>query len=150
MSNDTGTAGFLLLLGVTVSVEAGKLPFGNLSSPGPGFFPFCLALALCIVGLLFLLHSLAAARAGQNVSPATESGRRGKAVWTLLVLLGYAAGLEPMGFLAATFLLMLLLYGGIERRRWSVAAGGSLLTTVLAYALFRLLQVRLPEGLWAP
>lgn len=150
MPKDTGAAGFLFLVGLITTVGAHQLALGRPGSPGPGFFPFFLALALSIVSLVLLVRSLAVTRGQENDSHPGKSLRRRRVVWTLLLLLGYSFGLEPLGFLLATFLLMLFLYRVVGPQRWEVAMGGAFVTVVAAYALFRLLQVRLPAGLWAP
>jgi len=65
----------------------------------------------------------------------------------LAVLLAYTAFLEVLGFLLATFLLLLFLFRGIEPQRWVVSIGGSALTSFITYALFELwLKTQLPKG----
>jgi hypothetical protein len=41
-------------------------------------------------------------------------------------------------------------FGALQRQRWFVAVGGSLVTSVAAYVVFKLwLGVNLPGGLWS-
>ena len=153
---DRGVSVFFLLLGGTVAWQASRLRIGEPGHPGPGFFPFVLALALCLLSAAQLLRFAwagkdAAASAAQLPAHAAASpaGRR-KLLRTFLALVVYAFALEPAGFALATFLFLLFLYRAVEPRRWVTALGGAATATVLCYALFRLLEVRLPVGLWMP
>jgi putative tricarboxylic transport membrane protein len=135
---DPWAAGALLCFGLAAIVEARR--------PGPGFFPFWLAVAFFIVTLALFVLSFRAQPAVASVS--------GPLSWralllTFLSLLGYALALEPLGFLLATFLFMLVLFRAVEPLGWPAAVGGSLATSLLAYALFKVwLQVQLPTGPW--
>lgn len=146
---DRGVAAFLLLLGLVAAIETGRLRIGEPSRPGPGFFPFYLAVCLCFVSLGLLLRSLGSGnREEATVSRSPEQARRSKVVWTFAALFSYAFAFEPLGFPLATFLLLLFLYRVVEPRRWRAAIGGSLVATLLTYTLFQLLQVQLPLGAW--
>lgn len=148
---DFGVAVFLLLLGLGGAIQASRLRIGEPGRPGPGLFPFCLAVALCFLSLGLLLRSL---RSGANPAAAridsSSPGTPSKVYWSLLALAGYTFALEPLGFALATFLFLLFLYRAVEPQRWRAAFGGSLLATLLTYTLFRLLQVQLPSGVWMP
>lgn len=145
-------ASILLLLGLGGTVEALKLTVGKPASPGPGFFPFFLALALSLTSLALVLRSLGLL---ERKEATTESSgalpRREKVAWTFFGLFVYAFVLEGLGFIPATFLLLLLLFRIIDPIGWPAAIGGSLATSLLTYLLFSSwLQVRLPPGPWAP
>src|SRR3989442_618339 len=60
-----------------------------------------------------------------------------KVVGTLIGLLVYALVLEPLGFLLATFALLLFFFTVLQRQRWPVALGGSLATALLTYLVFK-------------
>ena len=71
-------------------------------------------------------------------------------VGTLVSLLVYALVLERLGFLLATFALLLFFFKALQRQRWLVAVGGALATSLLTYLVFRTwLGVNLPGGLWS-
>ena len=143
---DRWAAGVLLGFGLAAIVEARRLPVGEPGQPGPGFFPFWLAVAFTIAALALFVLSF---RARPSIAPAGEPPRWRALVLTSLSLLGYAMALEPLGFLLATFLLMLLLFRAVEPLGWPAAVGGSLATSLLACALFKVwLQVQLPAGPW--
>ena len=72
---------FVLVVFALVAVnEARKLRLGSLSSPGPGFVPLCLAVALALVGMILLWHAL---REPENPAPSPEPGARWKSVVSL-------------------------------------------------------------------
>ena len=143
---DPCAAGVLFCFGLSATVEARRLAVGEPGQPGPGFFPFWLAVAFTIVTLALLVHSF---RARPSMASPSGPSRWRTLVLALLSLLGYALALEPLGFLLATFLLMLVLFRSVDPLAWPAAVGGSLATSILAYALFKVwLQVQLPAGPW--
>jgi len=150
--SDLWSGGVLLLFGLLAALEAGKLTVGEPGRPGPGFFPFFLAVALSLVALALLVRSVL--KAGKSEAVHQGSAvlvRWGKVASTLVGLFAYAFLLEPLGFLLATVLLMLFLFRAVDPVRWAAAAGGALATSLLSYTLFKFgLGVRLPPGPWAP
>lgn len=143
---DSWAVGVLLCFGLAAIVEARRLAVGEPRQPGPGFFPFWSAVAFSIVAAALLVHSF---RFRPSMASASGPLRRQALVLTFLSLFGYALALEPLGFLLATFLLMLVLFRSVDPLAWPAAVGGSLATSLLAYALFKVwLQVQLPAGPW--
>jgi len=143
---DPWAAGALLCFGLAATVQARRLAVGEPGQPGPGFFPFWLAVAFTIVTLALFIHSF---RAQPSMASAGEPPRWRALVLTFFSLLGYAMALEPLGFLLATFLLMLVLFRAVEPLGWPAAVGGSLAASLLSYTLFKVwLQVQLPAGPW--
>ena len=144
---DRGAAAVLLVFGLLALEEARKLRFGSLARPGPGFFPVVLAAAFSIVCLALLIHAI---RTHDGVAAA--SGPRlawPKIVAAMAALLAYALVLEPLGFVGATFVLLLFFFKAIERQRWVSAVAGSLVTALVTYVVFKVwLHVQLPAGPW--
>jgi hypothetical protein len=143
---ELAAAAALLAFGLFAATQALGLRFGRVAAPGPGFFPLCLAAALCLVsiGLLVQARHLAPGHA-----LAARAGARGWAVaGTLGALLAYALVLERLGFLLATFLLLVFFFKALQRQRWLVVLSGSLATSLLSWLLFKIwLGVNLPGGL---
>jgi hypothetical protein len=54
-----------------------------------------------------------------------------------------------LGFIICTLLLLFFLFGFIGKQKWWVVFSGSILTTLISHAVFRLaLKVQLPAGLF--
>jgi putative tricarboxylic transport membrane protein len=145
--SELGSAALLLAFGLAALFEAARLSFGEAGRPGPGFFPFYLALALSLAAAVLVLEALLGpARAFDGGAWEWRSASRIARV--LFALLAYALFFEPIGFLPATVALMLFLFRAVEPVSWPAAVGGSLLSAVATYVLFKLwLQVPLPGGL---
>jgi putative tricarboxylic transport membrane protein len=141
-------AAVLLVAGLLGVVEAGKLASGSIATPGPGFFPLCLAGGFSVVAGVLLVASFRERNVGPG-APLIVAGRRGQVVAAIVTLVVYAFVLEPLGFVLATFLLMVVLFRAVEPQRWLVALGGAALCAALSHVVFRMwLGVRLPRGPW--
>ena len=146
MTRERAAAAILLLFGLAGAFEARRLAVGDASRPGPGFFPFWLAVALCVVAVALLLQR--GHPAGPR--PAEPAGlRRGKVVLTLVAGLGYAVVMEPLGFTVTTFLFLLFLLTLIEPQRRIASLTISAVTSAASYLVFKVwLAVQLPAGPW--
>ncbi len=139
---------FWLALAVLATVGAWRLEVGTLHSPGAGFLPFYAAILFGVLAVVSLVQDLRAL-----AGPAAEIWGGVRWVrWITMVasLFVYVALLEWLGFAAATFLLMLVLFRILEPYRWTTVLFFSLLTMGSAYLFFVvLLDSRLPRGsLW--
>jgi putative tricarboxylic transport membrane protein len=141
---DALAAGGVLLLAAVAAWEAGKLPLGTASNPGPGFLPWWVAVTL---GLLAIL------RLGQAwiARPAPDTGgpdRRVVAVAGFVVALAaYVALLELLGYPLCTFLLVLVVLRLVEPRRWPVALGVAAAAAIASFVVFAVwLKVPLPPS----
>ena len=136
----------LLSFGLIALEEARKLRFGSIAQPGPGFFPVVLAAAFCVVCVVLVVGAFRAHDGGP--APGERLGWSQIAA-TMAALFVYAFVLERVGFVAATFVLLLFLFKALQGQRWSVAVGGSLLSALLTYLVFKVwLNVQLPAGPW--
>lgn len=145
MTRHVGAAG-LAWLGVAgvALVEGIRLGLGSPRHPGPGFFPALVGLVLAGLAVSVVLEP-----AGAPPGPAAPGGRR-RLLATVGALLGYAALFEPLGFVAATFVVMAFLLGVVEAKPWPQAAGFAAAMALGAWLVFeRLLQARLPRGVLA-
>ena len=50
-------AAVLLAFGLFAVAQANGLRFGTVAAPGPGFFPLCLAMALCLAGIGLIVQA---------------------------------------------------------------------------------------------
>lgn len=136
---------FWLALAGFAAAEAWRLKVGGLNTPGPGFLPFYAAILLGTLSLVSLVQDLR-----EMSGPASELWGGVRWVrWAVMVaaLFIYVAVLEWLGFMAATFLLMLVLFRLLEPYRWTTVVLFSLFTMASAYVFFVvLLDGRLPVG----
>ena len=143
---ELAAAAVLLAFGLWAVTQARGLRFGSAVAPGPGFFPLCLATALCLVGIGLLLQARRLAPGDPIVG--AGAGRRFAVAGTLGALLVYALVLERLGFLLATFLLLVFFFKVLQRQGWLVVVSGSLATALLSWLVFKVwLGVNLPGGL---
>lgn len=147
---ELAAAAVLLAFALFGLTQAQGLRFGSVVAPGPGFFPLCLAAALCLTSLGLLVQALRVAPVGRGEAPAAIAGqRRFAVVGTLVALLVYALVLEWLGFLLATVGLLVFFFKALQRQSWLVAASGSVATALLSYLVFKMwLGVNLPTGLF--
>jgi putative tricarboxylic transport membrane protein len=140
-----------LLTGSYVTIHAYGMGLGNLHSPGAGFIFFLAALLLVILSVVDLIGTF-------RRTPEATVGKEESHVWSgvrwkkLLMLLGgiavYVYVFNFLGFATSTFLLMVLLFKGVEPTRWSIAVASSMLTTVFSYLIFKMwLGVSFPTGI---
>jgi putative tricarboxylic transport membrane protein len=137
---------FWLVLSVLAASEAWRLNVGGLHTPGPGFLPFYAALILGALSLVALVQDFK--EASGPASAIWGEMRLGKMAAMLASLFLYVAVLEWLGFLLATFLLLLVLYRLLEPYRWTTVLLLSAVTIGAAYLFFVvLLDSRLPVGI---
>jgi putative tricarboxylic transport membrane protein len=144
---DRAAAAVLLAFGLIALEEARKLRLGSIARPGPGFFPVLLAAAFSVVCLVLLVNAWRAREPARG--PDTQLGWL-KIVATMAALFVYAFALERVGFVVATFALLLFFFKVLERQRWVMALAGSLVTALVTYLVFKVwLHVQLPAGPWS-
>ena len=145
---DLVAAAVLLVFGLVAVSQARGLKLGSVAAPGPGFFPLGLAIAFSLVSLGLLVTAFRTPSGA--VPPRADVGGRLKVAGALGALLLYALTLESLGFPLATFGLLLFFFKVLQRQRWLVAVGGSLMTSLATYLIFKLwLGVNLPAGPWS-
>ena len=144
---DRAAAAVLLVFGLVALEEARKLRFGAIAKPGPGFLPVVLAAAFSLVCLALLVVAWRA-RHGETATAAPLGWW--KVAAAMAVLFVYAFVLERIGFVAATFALLLFFFKVLERQRWIPALAGSLATAFVTYLVFKVwLNVQLPAAPWS-
>ncbi|MBN1103445.1 MAG: tripartite tricarboxylate transporter TctB family protein [Deltaproteobacteria bacterium] len=119
------------------------LPVGNHYRPGPGYFPLLLAAILGVCGIIVFFS-------GQS-SPAFRSvdwpGAK-KAFYIGLCCLFAVYAIEPLGYRLTILIILLFLFGVVERHKWWVTLALSLGLAFGTYSVFRgFLNVPLPEGM---
>lgn len=126
--------------------------YGAGGEPGPGYLPALLAVCLIALGLALAGVWVFGPKARSGDVPILSldlrSIGRGLLVWLALVVC--AVLIEPLGFLVAGEVFVLLIIVAIERMRSIPMIVSVLLLPPAMYVLFAvLLEVQLPEGsLW--
>jgi putative tricarboxylic transport membrane protein len=145
---DVVAASALLLFAVLAAFESARLlPFGAVRNPGPGFFPWWVSVALGLLALVLLGHSVAGRR---GPAQSARGGRLLKVVGVLALLGVYSLVLDVIGYPIATFVVVLFMLRVTEPHRWPLALGLALLAAGGSYVLFAVwLGVPLPAGLLA-
>ncbi|MCI0546844.1 MAG: tripartite tricarboxylate transporter TctB family protein [Candidatus Rokubacteria bacterium] len=140
----------LVLLGLSIAylVTALGFPRGTSAQPGAGFYPVLVGAGLCIVAAVFTLQA-ARGRWAMARTPATApAGGHERVAVTMAAVLGFCVLLPWIGYLAATFLFVGLVYWRLGERRWSRVLVTALATTAVSYYVFAVaLGVPLPRGI---
>lgn len=150
-----------VVLGLVVAALGGWLLYrsrtelafhGSNNEPGPGYLPVLLTVCLIVLGLVLSGVWLVGSRARSGEAPtlSLEPRQMGRALLVWLALVICALLIEPLGFLLAGEVLVLLVIVVIERIRSIPLIVTLLLLPLAMYFLFdTLLEVQLPGGsLW--
>lgn len=138
-----------IALGAGQCLESWLLGLGSVAEPGTGFMPFVVGLILIALSTLLLVESTLK---GMN-TPATRVSPWAEIQWkriiyVIILLLVYSLLLPKLGYLIATFLLMVFLLRSMEPLSWPAAVTVGVLTSVVSYLIFNVwLQVSFPRGI---
>jgi hypothetical protein len=126
------------------------LGLGSLGEPGPGFFPFVMAVFLVLFSLKHFVSSLVK-RGPSGSAPAErvwpESDGIKRILLTIMFLLGFIFALNYLGFVLNTLLFMFASLRFIEPQKWPRVFLIGSLTTVVSYSIFQFwLRSNLPVG----
>lgn len=136
----------LILVGVIFCASSLSVGLGKINAPDSGFFPF-------LMGCLLIFFSLGTIseeyfrRSVQNKGQILIGKRWATALSVMLSLVFYVLILDSLGFIIATFLIMIFQFKIAKDTGWKIALGAAILTTASAYLLFAyLLKCSLPRG----
>ena len=137
---------FWLATSIFVCVESIRAHVGSFISPGPGFLPFWSGVALGVLAMVLAVTSFLK-KEGEKVVDQWIEVKWGKVVFVVGSLVIYSLLLSTLGYLIATFGLMLLLFSLTGRPKMVSWVGSALLTTLITYLVFYIwLNVQLPRG----
>jgi hypothetical protein len=138
---------FWLAISIFVSVTAVDLGPGTFSKPGSGFVFFWSSIGLGLLSVILIAKSIFRAEGTTPLTELWKGLRWWNAVLAIVILFLYALVLPKAGFILATFVLMIVLFGIGKSRAWVVIVT-ALITTILSFTIFRyFLEVRLPKGI---
>lgn len=138
---------FWLLLSILTCQQAIGLKLGKLSQPGPGLFPFSVAIVMGILSMVALILSL---RGKEKIifMEKNEPIRWWSIVIIIFLLIAYGLSLEKIGFLINTFLLITILLKVVELQPWKTSLLGGFITALTSNLVFNvLLRAQIPSGI---
>ncbi len=137
-----------MVLGAALGVGSIQLGLGTLHKPGSGLMPFFTGVLLGVAGLLL---TFSRARKPSEENGGEEVSLRpfwGRGACSLAASFLYAFLLDPLGFVAATFLLIFTLFKIMGSRKWVAPILISFLTVVVSYFIFEVwLRINFPRGI---
>jgi putative tricarboxylic transport membrane protein len=138
----------LAMLGAAIAFGGMKLGMGNVSLPGPGFFPLVAGSALTIFAGIVLWDTMG--KSGKAESGEDWRNIRWKHILlTLVSLTVYANIIEYAGFIVSTVLVLTVLFRSYESEKWLFTILKSVLTSTVVYVIFeKIFQLNLPQGIW--
>jgi putative tricarboxylic transport membrane protein len=146
---------FILLAAVIYEVMALRMPRGNISYPGPGFYPSLVGVFLLFTSGSFVLSTLLKGKAQKTAPGSGEVGavesktiHRGRTLLLIALLLFYVSTLNLLGFLLAISIFLILSIRIFGYRRWLPALGMTAAIVAISYFSFVVwLKVPLPQGI---
>lgn len=138
-----------IALGVAQCVESITFGLGSVSEPGTGFMPFVMGLVMILLAVSLLLEAAFTLKKGplHKISPWSEVHWE-RVVYITILLLAYSFLLPKLGYLIATFLVMVFLLKSGEPVKWPAAILVGALTSGLSYLIFGIwLNVSFPRGI---
>jgi putative tricarboxylic transport membrane protein len=147
MNKDRGGGLIFLLTGVYGLIFSHSLPMGRWNEPGPGAFPFVLAVLLAFSGVMII---------GRAKGKKEEKQKRWEflrklitPLYIVLLTLGFILSLERVGYVASTLVYLFILFLGICRYKLPVAAGMAAVFGLGSWYFFvKILGVQLPISFW--
>ncbi|MCX7781798.1 MAG: tripartite tricarboxylate transporter TctB family protein [Negativicutes bacterium] len=136
-------AAVFLVIAAGAAVMAMDIGFGNFMVPGPGFFPFWLAVLMAAVGLLYYCRSRTA-----DTAPTWAPGALTRPALAVILVLVFIGIIDSLGFCTDALFLLAAWLGIIEKKPWKVVSMVAVAGTALLYLIFvQILQLPLPRGL---
>jgi hypothetical protein len=143
---------FWVFIGGIICILALQYDLGSFRAPGPGFVAFLSGMLVGGVGAILMLSKYISTGRAKGSAPSSGQGfswaswRR--LVYTMLLLVGYAILMTPLGFILSTFLVMFGLFFDWEKRNWFWSAFFSIATSFVSYLVFEVwLHCQLPRGI---
>ncbi len=135
-----------LFLSALIFLESLRIGPGTLSNPGKGFITLG---ASGILGVLSIALFLQASFGGKGAkhSPLFAETAWKRILFILVSIFLYARFMPVVGYLISTFILMVLLFGVLEREKRTKVLFFSALSTLATYIIFsKWLNCQFPDG----
>lgn len=138
-----------LILSVFVFTASLRLGVGALRSPGPGFIPFWASIGLAFFACIQLALNLAVKTQAVRGENGAKDSNWGNNLIVIAALTIYCLTLQKLGYLLATFALMIVFFS-LGKMKVRAIILGSLITSLSSYGLFAyFLGTPLPRGIFS-
>ena len=122
---------------------------GRWNEPGPGAFPFGLAVLLAFSGIMILARTKSKKEEKQAGKGWEHLRNLTTPLWIVLLTLGFILALEPVGYVASVLVYLFILFLGICRYRLPLAAGMAVVFGLGSWYFFvKVLGLQLPLSFW--
>jgi len=150
--DDLVSSAVLILVSLVYVIEARKLPMSDGLSPGGGFIPFWIGLAMVLLSAVLFLKSLKRKGKGGDSTVFPKKGQGRKDIgYITLSLFAYLGCIHLFGFRVSTFFFLAFLFKSVGRYGYGFSCSLSLLSTAALYGIFEYwLGMPFPEGRIAP
>lgn len=138
-----------ILLGIGLCIESSIIGLGSVSEPGTGFMSFVVGLVIIILAILMRFEFTKGERGGpaRRISLWSNTDWK-RVIYIIVLLLVYILSLPKLGYLIATFLVLVLLLKSGEPVKWPAAIILGILASAISYLIFGVwLHVSLPRGI---
>lgn len=138
---------FWVLFSLLTCIESYRLKLGDVTKPGPGFFPFGAGLIMLFLSLIALFQWM-----GKKESSENTVQKKPVRWWNIVIILAaipaYTLLLEKVGFFINTFLFISLLLKVVEPQTWKTSILGGVITAIAANLVFNVLfKAQIPSGI---
>jgi len=139
-------------MGIVVCLISWEFQLGSFHEPGSGFLGFIAGLFVSVVGLIMVLPRFLSKISHPGGSSSGSSFRIPswpRLAYMMALLLVYGLLLEPLGYVATTFLVMWGLFYDPQRRNWVSSCFASLVSVGTTYLVFEIwLRCQFPRGIF--
>ena len=125
----------LLAVAAFVLVHSLGLGIGTLSSPGPGFLLFLSSSVLGVLSISLVLMSYGKRKQNTVLSDLWRGLKWRSVLLAVMALFLFAVLLPKIGFLLASFVFMLILFGLGRMKPWVIVTN-ALIVAALSYLIF--------------
>lgn len=140
---------FWFIFGLIVMYGCFKLDIGSLHAPGSGFLGFLASAFVTLMALIVLIQSFFSRIAQRKVSMLWKEIKWRRPLAVAFLILLYILGLERLGFVLTSLLLLLVTFKWVEKFSWPKTLLATVLSVGFSYLLFHtFLKASLPRGFW--
>jgi putative tricarboxylic transport membrane protein len=149
MNKEHGGGLIFLLTGIYGLSFSLRLPMGRWNEPGPGAFPFGLAVLLSFSGIMIIARTKTKKEEKQEGKTREFLRNLITPLSIVLLTLAFILVLERVGYVASVLVYLFILFFGICRYKLPLAAGMAVVFGLGSWYLFvKILGVQLPLSFW--